>query len=443
MDIAVTMHPPGKILKNATIVIKDGKVIKISKENTTRVVEGEVIDGKGKIALPGFVDAHAHSTQSLFRGLLDELPLFPWLTRLRLLMRYTDEKILRAGITVSLIERIQNGITTVIDMERCIDTVVNVAKALGIRLRACYLMFDRHEVPYSTLHTETEVSSEIKMAEKYFKRYDQGSEGLIGIWFAPVGYPASSPDLLKESAIRAREIGARLHTHVAEGYATLLLVKREIGLSEVGLLESIGFLGPDALLAHCIQIDENDIYLISKYSCSIAHCPSSNMKLGNGIAPVLDMLKQRVNVCIGLDGAASNNSSCILHEAKIASLVQKGLHREATTFTALDSLKMITLNPAKALGLVGKLGCIKEGALGDVVLIKKRANLFPSRFIVSHIIYAPEVEISDVIIQGRIIMRDRKLQTIDEEKALEEAEKEFNRFLDRLPSELYGLCLMS
>lgn len=426
LDLIITMDKLKRILRGQSIVISENKIVDIGPYGQLyqRWKTDEIIDGKGMIALPGLIDVHGHSTQAALRGFVEETPLMPWLTYMRYLSQKMDEELVEIGSTLAFMEKLKCGVTTSVDMENNVDVVARVASKLGCRVILAGILADTEEVPYSGLRKTSSVEDEIKKADNWFAKYHGKDNGRIRVFYGPVGFPASSAELLKASAERAREMGTRIHTHVAEGWITNELCKKIHGLREVELLEKIGFLGPDTLLAHCVQLNKTDIHLISKYRASVAHCPSSNAKLGNGICPVVELLWHDVNIGLGCDGAASNNSQDIFVEMKIAALFQKGLHRNATILPAETVLEMATIRGAKAIGLENEIGSVEVGKKADIVLIdRKKPYLIPMKNIISHLVYNTKGDaVSTVIIDGKIIIENGRFKEFDEEYFLEKAE---------------------
>jgi 5-methylthioadenosine/S-adenosylhomocysteine deaminase len=432
IDLMVTMDRSNRIMRNASIVILGDKIVDIGSYEALlkKWKAGEVIEGRGKIALPGLIDVHGHSTQSALRGFIEEVPLMPWLTYMQDTSSKMGNELAEIGCTITFIEKLKCGVTTSVDMENDVDLVARVASKLGCRVILAGILADVEEVPYSGLKRTSSVEEEIKKADHWFTKYHGKDNGRLMFFYGPVGFPASSAELLRASAERAREVGTRIHTHVAEGWITNELCKKVHGLREVELLEKIGFLGPDTLLAHCVQLNESDIHIISKYRASVAHCPSSNSKLGNGICPVLELIWHDVNVGLGCDGAASNNSQDLFVEMKIAALLQKAVHRNATILPAQKVLQMATIGGAKAVGLEKYIGSIEVGKKADIILIdRKKPYLIPLDNVVSHLVYNTKGDaVSTVIIDGKIIIENGRFKEFDEGGFLERAESKFSEF---------------
>lgn len=432
LDLIITMDRLNRIIRETSIAISENKIVEIGPYDqlSKKWKPDEIIDGKGMVALPGLIDVHGHSTQAALRGFIDEKPLMPWLAYMQDLSLKMDKELAEIGATLTFVEKLKCGVTTSVDMENDVDLVARVVSKLGCRAILAGILADTEELPYSGLGKTSSVEDEIKKADNWFAKYHGKDNGRIRIFYGPVGFPASSAELLKASAERAREVGTRIHTHVAEGWITNELCKKIHGLREVELLEKIGFLGPDTLLAHCVQLNQTDIHIISKYRASVAHCPSSNAKLGNGIAPILELIWQDVNIGLGCDGAASNNSQDLFVEMKIAALLQKGLHRNSTVLPARTILEMATIRGAKAIGLENEIGSIEVGKKADIILIdRKKTYLTPIEHIISHLVYNTNGDaVSTVIVDGKIIIENGHFREFDELSFLVEAESKLSKF---------------
>jgi len=430
----VTMDKQRRILEDTSILVDNGAIVDVgpySELLRTRKVD-EVIEGKDRVAIPGLIDVHGHSTQSALRGVFDEIPLMPWLTVMAEAESRMSEELLKIGIQLSFMEKLHSGVTTSVDMEGCVDLVAAVAPPMGTRLVLAGILSDTEEVPYSGLKRTSSVDDEVKKAGTWYEKYNSTCDGRLSFWFGPVGFPASSPELLRASAAEARRIGARLHTHAAEGWITPELCKRKHGMREVELLEEVGFLGPDVLLAHCVQLAKREVYLISKYRSAVAHCPSSNSKLGHGVTPVTQLLWQSVPVGIGTDGAASNNSQDMFVEMKMAAMIQKAILRNACVMPARTVLEMATIRGAEAIGMADKIGSIEVGKRADIALIGcRKPHMIPTSRIESHLVYnCSGRDVDTAMVDGKTIVREGRLLGMDEESFLERANGKITEFLE-------------
>ncbi|MFQ6116600.1 MAG: amidohydrolase family protein, partial [bacterium] len=263
-DAILTIDPNGTILKESSIAIDNGRIVGLgaAEDISKQFMAEQTIDGRWKVAIPGLIDTHTHLSQAFQRGLMDEMPLMPWLRKLWVIESKMDKERYKTGVLLACLEKVKTGTTCTVDMTSDADLVAEEAPKSGIRTVIAGVMSDYPELPGTPVGSKEE---EIKQAEKWYRKYEGALNGRIHFIFSPVGFPASSPELLKEAAVRARELGARIHTHAAEGPVTRKLCERRYGKGEIELLEDLDFLGPDVHLAHCIQIDDTEVKTIAKY----------------------------------------------------------------------------------------------------------------------------------------------------------------------------------
>jgi len=363
-----------------------------------------------------------------------------WLTDMFTIGSKMDDEMVDTATLLCCLEKVKSGTTCTVAMVgewQEIDGVefaMDAAAKTGIRMVLAGVMSDFQELPSPEIPAGVQYSTpeeEIKKCEAWYRKYDGKLNDRLQFMFAPVGFPASSPDLLKASAERARELKVRIHTHAAEGPVTRLMCKRKYGKGEIELLEDIGFLGYDTLLAHCIQLDDTEIKTVAKFSAPVAHCPSSNMKLASGIAPIAQILKEGGVVGLGVDGAASNNSQDMFFEMKMASLVQKGVLRSATVLPAYKVLEMATRDGAKAIGLENDIGSIEVGKKADIVLVDWCApHLLPLERIISHLVYSARgSDVHTVVIDGKIVLENRRFLPFKEQDFLTKVQNQLSDFL--------------
>ncbi len=436
-DIDVIVPMDGRrVFEDKSIVIEESRIADIGgfEELKRRWGSLDVIDCRGKVALPGLIDLHGHSIQAFFRGSFDEQPLSSWLAETGRVYESMDDEMKRMGACLTFLEKIRFGVTTSLDMERDVSIVVEEAGKLGLRLIEASVMFDTEEVLYSGLSKVSSIEEEIRRVKSLVKKFRGAYNGRVEVIFGPVGFPASSPELLREAVAEARSMGIRLHTHVSESFVNVELSRKIYGLREVELLEKIGFLGPDTILAHAVYLSDYEIKALSKYRSSVVHCPSSNAKLGNGIARVAEMLWNNIPVGLGCDGAASNNSQDLFLEMKLASLLQKARLRNASILSPWKLLEMVTIGAARILGKDRYIGSIEVGKKADIILLDLRKTYFiPRRNIVSHLVYSARgSDVDMVIIDGKILYRDGIFNIpLDLEEFYKKVEEKYGEIVSR------------
>jgi 5-methylthioadenosine/S-adenosylhomocysteine deaminase len=429
-----------------TVLIKGGTVVTSDAADT--VVKGDVLvrggrieavgdvsdaaadltlDARGCAVLPGFVQTHVHLCQTLFRGAADDLQLLDWLKRRVWPMEAAhDADSLRASARLGVAEMIRGGTTCALTMEtvRHTEEVFRVVEESGFRATVGKCMMDKGEGVPAGLWEETEdsVRESLALLEKWHGR----AGGRVRYCFAPRFAVSCTRGLLERVASLARERGVMIHTHASENRSEIELVERETGMRNVEYLDSLGVSGPHVLLAHCVHLNEGEVALLASKGTHVAHCPSSNMKLGSGVAPVTEMLDAGVSVSLGADGAPCNNRLDMFTEMRTAALLQK-VSRGADALPASRVLRMATRGGARALGLGGEVGSLEVGKCADVTVVELGLlHTTPLPDVVSTVVYAAEArDVRDVLIDGRVVLRDGRLQTLDEREVVAEASRQF------------------
>jgi 5-methylthioadenosine/S-adenosylhomocysteine deaminase len=291
-------------------------------------------------------------------------------------------------------------------------------------------MMDRGGGVPGELHEKTEdsIGESLALLEKWHGR----EGGRIRYCFAPRFAVSCTDELLKRVGRLARERGVMIHTHASENLTEIEIVERETGMRNVKYLDSVGLTGSHVALAHCVHLDADEIGLLAQTGTHVAHCPSSNLKLGSGIAPVAELLERGVSVSLGADGAACNNRLDMFTEMRTAALLQK-ITRGTEALPARRVLRMATIDGARALGLGGEIGSLETGKRADLIIVDlERLHLTPHPDIVSTLVYAAEAgDVRTVIVDGRFLLRDGRLETLDERAVILEAKQEAGLLSER------------
>jgi 5-methylthioadenosine/S-adenosylhomocysteine deaminase len=400
------------------LLIEEGRITRIAERGTTADV---MIDAAGCAVLPGFVQTHIHLCQTLFRGAADDLSLLDWLKKRVWPMEaaHTAESI-RASAQLGIAELIQGGTTCALTMETVSHTeeVFKVVKETGFRATVGKCMMDRGEEVPAALQEKTDES--IAASIELLERWHGAADGRIRYCFAPRFALSCSSELLTRVGQLARERGVMVHTHASENRNECELVERDTGLRNVAYLDSLGLTGNNVLLAHCVHLDDGELEMLATTGTHVAHCPSSNLKLGSGIAPVATMLDQGISVSLGADGAACNNRLDMFTEMRTMALLQKALHGPEV-IPAVQALRMATIGGARALGLENEIGSLEIGKRADVIVVALgRPHSVPrSPRLSSTLVYSAEAnDIRDVVLDGSVVMRDRKLVSANEDSIL-------------------------
>ncbi|WP_028320928.1 amidohydrolase family protein [Desulfatiglans anilini] len=368
----------------------------------------KTIDGSGFLVLPGLVNGHTHAAMTLFRGLADDLPLMEWLENYIFpVERRMDAEFVHTGALLACAEMIRSGTTTFSDMYLFEDAVAEAAKMAGMRCLVGEVLYDFHSPSYGS------VENALAYTEEFIERWR--GDPLIHVAVEPHSLYTCSADLLKKANELALRHGIPLITHVAETQSECAEIERRFGLSPVGYLESLGLLGGHLIAAHAVHVGEADLGAMAGAGVRIVHNPESNMKLASGIAPVPRMLEMGLTVALGTDGCASNNDLDMIQEMDTAAKLHKVIQQDPTVMDAETVLRMATIQGAAALGLDRQTGSLEPGKKADVILIDTRQpHLTPMYNPCSHLVYAARgQDVRHVIIDGRMVMEDRRLLTMD------------------------------
>ncbi len=415
---AIILDPEKDINAKKDLLIKEDLIYKIDEEIAQDNVD-KIIDAKDKILLPGFVNTHTHLSMALFRGLADDLSLDEWLNdNIWPMEANLNEYYCYIGALLGAVELIKSGTTTFSDMYFYMEDVAKAVEESGIRAVLSYGMIDFGD--------EEKRKAEIEKNMNLFKNCHNTADGRIKVFFGPHSPYTASEELLKEVRKLADENNIKIHIHVSETQKEIDDVSAEKGLRPFEYLDSIGFLGPDVLCAHCVWLSDEEIEIIKKHDVKISHNPCSNMKLASGIAPVKKLLDNDICVAIGTDGASSNNNLDIIEELKTASLLQKVSTLDPEALNSDEALAMGTIEGAKALGLDDEIGTIEVGKKADLILIDtNNANMIPdSSKLSSNVIYAANgFNVDTTICNGQILMENRQLTTLDEQDIYKKAKE--------------------
>jgi 5-methylthioadenosine/S-adenosylhomocysteine deaminase len=415
----ITLDADDRIL-TGDVLIRDGRIVSVGE---TDGEADEVIDARGAVVLPGFVQTHIHLCQTLFRGAADDLPLIDWLKRRvwPLEAAHTPAS-LRASARLGIAEMIKGGTTCALTMEtvRHTSEVFRVVEETGFRATVGKCMMDGGEdVPAELFErTDDSVRESLALVEEWHGR----AGGRIRACFAPRFAVSCTRALLEQVALLSRERGVLVHTHASENRTEIEMVERATGQRNIEYLSSLGLAAPHVALAHCVHLNADELDILARTGTHVLHCPSSNLKLGSGIAPIIELLARGVSVSLGADGAPCNNRLDMFTEMRAAALLQKVTHG-ADALPARRVLRMATIDGARALGLERETGSLEPGKRADCIVVAlEQLHLTPRPDIVSAIVYAAQAaDVRSVVIDGRIVMCERELLTMNEREVIDEA----------------------
>lgn len=365
------------------------------------------------LVMPGLINTHTHAAMSCFRGIADDLPLMTWLQEyiFPLEQRLTPEIVYHSTL-LSLAEMIKSGTTSFCDMYLFAKDVARAAEQSGLRAWVGEVLFDFPSPSYGP------VEAGFTYVEEMFCRYRQ--HPLVRVAVMPHSVYTCSPDLLRRLAEIARRENALLHIHLSENASEVATCRDRYGATPTRHLDRLGLLGDTTLAAHCVVLDEDDISLLAERKVKVSHCVESNLKLASGIAPVVRLLERGITVSLGTDGSASNNNIDMFGEMNCVAKVHKVDRMDPTAMNAETTLAAATLGGATALGVERRIGSLTVGRKADVIVIDlDQPHLIPLYNVPSHLVYAARGgDVVHSVINGRIVMRNRQLLTIDEHEVL-------------------------
>ncbi|MDB4970351.1 MAG: Cytosine deaminase-like metal-dependent hydrolase [Myxococcales bacterium] len=442
----VTMDAARRIVRG-DVIIDDGQIVEIVQTPTsagghdaaaqrTAQRPAQQIDASGCIVLPGLVQAHTHLCQTLCRGAADDLPLLAWLRqRVWPYEAALDERAMRACARLAAAELLLGGTTAILDMGTVheTDALFDAVAATGLRATIGKAMMDAGDGVPARILEETRRS--VDESDALAARWDGAADGRLRYAYAPRFVLSCTEELLREVGARVHK-GARLHTHASEQEAEIAIVRRERGADNIVYLESLGLGGPRAALAHCVHATDDERRRLAASGTHVVHCPSSNLKLGSGIAPIPEMLAQGIHVALGADGAPCNNNLDGFVELRLAALLHKP-RAGATAMPAETVLELATRGGAAALGLEDRIGSLEVGKRADLIVVEPRTpHATPSFAPVSTLVYATQSrDVRDVIVDGRLLVRNGALTALtglDRDEVVATAQAEAERVQSRV-----------
>lgn len=397
----------GFAVRPADIYIEEDKIISVG-EKVTDFVPDRTIDGTDKLVIPGLINMHTHNYMTVFRNLADDVSFNEWLFE-RVMPR--EDKMTPEdaylGATLGIMEMLRSGTTCFNDMQMHIHQTTKAAVDAGIRA----------SIGRGLSGDADEEGGEMRIRQALEEMEAWKDEPLLTFTMPPHAPYTCTGKYMQKAAAIAREKNVPLHIHLSESTFEVENMKKEQGMSPIAYADSLGLLDQPVIIAHCVKVDDEDIRLLAKPTVSVVTNPASNMKLGNGFAPIPKMLEAGVNVCIGTDGAASNNALNLFREMGLVTLIHKGAMGDAESVSAVQALKMATENAAKALGRADSLGRIAKGYQADLAILDLNApQMMPRNNIVSSLTYSANgSEVETVIVRGEIVMENRRFTRIDEE----------------------------
>ena len=418
----LTMDGQNTIINNGMVVVSGNTISYVGKNKKDSITAKKDLDAQGGLILPGLINSHTHAAMSLFRGLADDLPLMEWLQNYIFPVEgKMDANFVRVGTFLACAEMILSGTTTFCDMYLFEEEVARAAKGAGMRGVVGEVIYDFPSPNYGALekgfiYTET-------LIEKWEK------DPLINIAVEPHSLFTCGKELLRKANDLALTKGVPLILHLAETKEEVHEIEKKYRKRPVQYLNDLGLLGSHLILDHCVHINKFEIELLAENNVCIVHNPESNMKLASGIAPVPEMITEGITVGLGTDGCASNNNLDLFGEMDMAAKLHKVHTLDPTVMNAQTLVQMATIDGAKVLGLEKITGSLEAGKRADLIVIDTyKPHLVPMYNPYSHIVYAVSGnDVKHSIIDGNIVMEERRLLTLDLEDILEQSQEKSRR----------------
>lgn len=414
----VPVEPKGVVLESYACAVSDGKIVEVlpQAEVAERYVCDQIISLDGQVLLPGLVNAHTHAAMVLMRGLADDLPLMRWLTEhiWPAEGHFAAPDFVKAGASLAMAEMIRGGTTCFADMYYFPDEVAHVVRQAG--LRACLgLIVIEAPTPWAANAAEC-FSKAIDVHQQW------RDDSLLTAALAPHAPYTVSDESFERIRVLADELDLVVHTHLHETQGEVDDSITEFSLRPLARMQKLGIANSSLMAAHMTQLTKSEIELCSRRGISVVHCPESNLKLASGICPVNQLIEAGVNVALGTDGAASNNDLDMFSEMRTAALLGKVAAADPTAVSAATALEMATLAGARALRLDHLVGSITPGKQADLIAVDLRElESTPMYDPISQLVYAAgRHQVQHVWVNGRQLLRNRELLTLDEVRATQE-----------------------
>jgi 5-methylthioadenosine/S-adenosylhomocysteine deaminase len=415
----VTMDKERRVIEDGAVAVAGGRIVAVGKrsEVESQYAARDVVDARGRAVIPGLINGHTHVPMTLFRGIADDLDLNEWLTKyiFPAEAKNVTEDFVRVGTQLGLAEMIRGGTTTYCDMYYFEDAVADETERAGVRGLLGETVID-FPVPDNKTWADA-----MRYTDNYVRKWK--GNALVTPAIAPHAPYTVSEAHLREVKAFSDRTQSPIVTHVSETRKEVEDITRDHGARPVEYLARIGFLGPRDVFAHTVQINDGEIALLRQNGVGAVHNPQSNMKLASGVAPVPAMLRAGVAVGLGTDGAASNNDLDMWEEMDTAAKLAKVATFDPKVIPAVEAFALATIGGARALHMDAEIGSLEAGKRADIVVVDLDSlHQTPRYNIYSHLVYATKAaDVRTVVIEGRVVMRDRRLLTLDEEQIKQKA----------------------
>ena len=420
-DYVVTMEGNAEVVKDGAVVVDDGMIVAVGRydELATRYHARQVIDGDGRVVLPGLINGHTHAAMTLLRGIADDRELIDWLNNyiFPTERRFVDAEFVRVGTELACWEMIRGGTTTFVDMYYFPDSVARAVERCGLRVLVGPSVIDQKS-PDATNAEES-----LRLASDFVARWKGKNNRIVPIIAAHAIYTLK-PEQLIATRAKAQELGAPISIHISESRFEVDYSQQNFGTTPVKHLEALDFFKGPTIGAHLVWPTADEIPILGRRHVGVIHNPTSNMKISSGISPVTQMLKEGVAVGLGTDGPATNNDLDMWEEMRLAAFLQKVATMDPQVIAARTALNMATLGGAQAIGLDKEIGALTVGRRADLIQISlSDLHFTPMYDVISHLVYvADEQDVTTVVVDGKVLMRDHKVLSVDAKRVRSEAD---------------------
>jgi len=425
------------------VYIENDRIVEVGKTEELKEYSSDVlIDAKNMIVMPGLIDTHTHLAQALIRGCADDVSLVDWLKKYVWVLQgnFTKDDG-RISAELCMAEMIRTGTTSFVECmihtRYGFDGIAQAVEQAGMRAALSKIIMDSTgyadspDIMYPGMVEDAEAC--LIETDEMYKRWHGKADGRIQVWYGLRSLGAVTPALFKDVARKTREKRTRMTMHLGEVVDDVRYVKENFDTNLTTFAREHDLLGPDMVFAHGIHFEDKELQVLADSKSNISHCPSSNMKLASGFAKIPQMLDLGVPVSLGCDGGPSNNTYDMVREMRLAALIHKSHANDPLVVTAEQAIEMATLGGAVAMGIDKKVGSLEPGKLADVILIDLQGlSLTPASNPVSNLVYSGSGDAVDtVIVNGRILMQDKRLLTMDEEKIKKKSIEHAANLLER------------
>lgn len=419
-DHIVTMNDEDAVIESGAVAVSDGIIVAVDSAAAidAQFVAGERLGGDRRVVMPGLINGHSHAAMTLLRGLADDLALMDWLNNyiFPAEVQFVDEEFVRIGTELACWEMIRGGTTTFVDMYYYPDTIAQVVEQCGLRAYISATVIDQRSPDAES------AADSLAKGREFVNRWKGVNERITPIYGPHANYTLNA-DQLEATRAAATADGVPVSIHMSESPFEVQYSKDTYGTTTIKLMESIGFLDGPTIGAHVVWPTDDEIPILAERQVGVIHNPTSNMKIASGVAPVTKMLAAGVRVGLGTDGAASNNDLDMWEEMRLAALLQKVELMDPQALPATAVLGMATRGGAEAIGLGDRTGRLEPGYRADLIQVDfSDVHHVPTFDVRSHLVYVTdEQDVSSVIVDGKLLMRDREVLTIDTDRVAAEA----------------------